>query len=108
MSNNEKLDNAELKEKLKSEVEEADWDMLKTHHDNGAVFIISEKIPLLDAAIAVATDKVSFVKLWVDNGDMARPNEKQVEYFSESPFKKICDFIIIQPYVLIQLKETHS
>ncbi len=100
----EKVTNVEdLKDKLKTEVEQADWDMLKIHHQNGAVFIVSSPLELLDAAVAIAQDKSQFVKLWLDNGELARPTEKQVKNFEEKPYEKICDFVIIQPYVLVRL-----
>lgn len=93
----------ELKEKLKTEVEQADWDMLRVHHDNGAVFLVQGNLELLDAAVAVAQDKTQFVKIWLDNGDLARPSDEEVTEFEKEKFKKICDFIIIQPYVLVKL-----
>ncbi len=93
----------DLKDKLKTEVEQADWDMLKVHHQNGAVFIVSGSLQLLDAAVAIAQDKSQFVKVWLDNGELARPTEDQVKNFEASPYEKICDFVIIQPYVLIRL-----
>lgn len=93
----------ELKEKLKSEVEQADWDMLRVHHQRNSIIMIMGNLELLDVAVAVAMDKTDFVKLWLDNGDIARPTEKQVFDFEKHPFQKICDFVIISPYVLIKL-----
>lgn len=93
----------ELKEKLKSEVEQADWDMLQVHHDKGAVFIVSSNLGLIDAAVAVAQDRTQFVKIWLDNGDLSRPTDDQVKNFQKNKFEKLCDFIIIQPYVLVKL-----
>lgn len=93
----------ELREKLISEIEQADWDMLRTHHKNGAVFTVSGSLSLLDVALAVAQDKTQFVKIWLDSGELARVTEEQVKSFEQSPFEKICDFLIIRPYVLIKL-----
>lgn len=92
----------ELKEKLKTEVEQADWDMLRTHHDNGAVFMVKGHLGLLDVAVAVAMDKTQFVKVWLDNKELERPSEDDVLTYEKEPFKKIGDFIIIQPYVLVK------
>ena len=92
----------ELKEKLQTEIEEADWDMLKIHHDNGAVFIVHGELSLIDAAVAVAMDKTDFVKIWLDNGELARPSDKEVTQFEKDKFSKMCQFIIVQPYVLIK------
>lgn len=93
----------EIKEKLKSEIETADWDMLKVHHEKGAVFIVHGELSLIDAAYAIATDKVNFVKIWLDNKELDRPTVEEVEKFKKEPFKKFCDFVIVQPYVLIKL-----
>ena len=92
----------DLKDKLKNEVDQADWDLLKVHHENGAVFCVHGPLGLLDVAVAVAQDKTQFVKIWLDNGELKRPTEDEVAQFEKEPFKKICDFIIIQPYVLIK------
>ncbi len=93
----------ELKDKLKTEVEEADWDLLRVHHENGAVFVTKGNLDLLDVAVAIAQDKVQFVKVWLDNGDIARPTDDEVSLFEKEPYKKICKFIIVQPYVIIKL-----
>lgn len=92
-----------LKEDLKTQIDEADWSMLKVHHENGTVFIVKDNLELVDAAAAVAADKIDFVKIWLDNGELYRPSESDIEKFSKEEFKKMCKFIIVQPYVLIQL-----
>lgn len=94
----------ELKEKLKTEVEETDWAPLKQHHENKAVYIISG-MDLLDAAVAVAHDKVEFIKLWLDSGAMRQPSEEEVAKWDSNKNLKMAKFIIIQPYVLISLIE---
>ena len=77
--------------------------MLSIHHENGAVFIVADPLSLVDAAVAIVKDKTDFVKVWLDNGELARPSEKFVVEFSKKKYEKMCTFIIIQPYVLIKL-----
>ena len=96
----EKID--DLKDKLKTEVEETDWAPLKQHHDHGAVFII-EGVDLLDASVAVAKDKVEFIKLWLESGALRKPTDEEVAAWDADKNTKLARFIIIQPYVLIQL-----
>lgn len=96
----EKID--DLKDKLKTEVEETDWAPLKQHHEHGAVFII-EGIDLLDAAVAVAKDKVEFIKLWLESGALRKPTNEETEKWDAEKNMKLARFIIIQPYVLIEL-----
>ncbi len=93
----------ELKKKLKAEIEQADWDMLRVHHENGAVFMVASNLSLEDVGVALAMDKTNFVKIWLDNGELTRPSEEEVAVFEKDKFKKICDFIIVQPYVLVKL-----
>lgn len=95
----------DLKEKFKTEIEEADWSMLEKHYERDAVFIVKENLPLIDVAVAVAQDKVQFIKIWLDNNEIHRPSKEDVEKFEKDKFKKMCQFIIVQPYVLIRLLE---
>jgi hypothetical protein len=94
----------ELKDKLKTEIEETDWEPLKQHHENQAVFIVSN-LDLLDAAVAVAQDKVEFIKLWIDSGNLRKPSDEEVANWDAKKNLKMASFIIIQPYVLIALME---
>ena len=92
----------ELKEKLSQEVDEADWNLLKKHHESETVFIVGKDLDLVDVGVAIAMDKSHMVKGWLDSGQLAKPTDEQVKYYEENEFKKMCKFIIIQPYVLIQ------
>jgi hypothetical protein len=92
----------ELKAKLSTEIEEADWNLLKKHHENETVFFVSDDLNLVDVAVAVAKDKANFIKVWLDSGQLARPTDDQVKYYESIEYKKMCKFLIIQPYVLVQ------
>ncbi len=92
----------DLKQKLANEVDQADWDMLRIHHQNHAVYLVLEDLLLLDVAVAIAQDKVSFVKIWLDNQQLRRPTDKEVQDYEKSKFAKNFEFIILQPYVLIK------
>lgn len=89
-----------FKEKFESEIEECDWDMLRPHHERGAVFIVTENLDLVSVATALAEDNVSQVKIWLDNKDFYKLEEtKELE---NEPFKKFAKFLIVQPYVLVK------
>jgi hypothetical protein len=94
----------DLKEKLKTEIEIADWDMLRVHHEREAVFMVDRSIDLLVAAVAIAQDNSSLVSIWITDSKLARPEDSKVEEYELEKYKKNFDFIIIQPYVLVQLK----
>ena len=93
----------ELRSKLSTEIEETDWNALKKHNENETVFFVSSDLDLIDVSVAVATDKSHFVKVWLDSGQLARPTDEQVKYYDANEYKKMCKFIIIQPYVLVQV-----
>lgn len=93
-----------LKEEFKSQIDEADWSMLKDHHANGAVFIVDEQLNLVDVGVGIALDKAQIIKLWLDDGLLYRPGEELVSSLSKDEYKMCADFIIIQPYVLVRLK----
>ena len=97
--------NEELKEKFKTEVEQADWNMLAPHHEKGAVFILGSSLDLLDVGVALAKDDSDQVKIWLDNKQLLKPSDKQVEDFTKNPYEKFCKFLIIQPFVLVKLMD---
>ena len=92
-----------LKEKLKSEAEQADWDALKPHHDRGALFVVSDKLDLFVVGEAIANDDVTQVKIWLDNKDLFRLDN--TDKFDKEKFNKIGTFVIVQPYVLLKLDD---
>jgi hypothetical protein len=93
----------ELKEKLTSEIEETDWAPLKQHYEHGGVFIVGEGVDLVEAAIAIAQDKVEFIKLWLESGALRKPTEEEVQEWDANKNIKLARFVIVQPYVLIDL-----
>jgi hypothetical protein len=94
---------SELRDKFKSEIEQADWDMLEPHHLKQTVFILADELDLIVVGEALAKDDTELVSLWLGNKSLQKPSDKQVKFFNENPYKKICDFLIIQPFVLAKL-----
>lgn len=93
----------DIKSKLHSEIDETDWSMLRPHYDRGAVFIISESLDLAEVGEALATDKVDAVKAWQTSKSLGPLDEEIANKFDKDPHTKIARFLIIQPYVIIQL-----
>lgn len=87
---------------FRNEIDKASWPMLKDHHKRGAVFVISQDLELSVVAQALATDKVGQVKIWLDNGQFRKLEDKETESFSDDATDYIVHFIIVQPYVLIK------
>lgn len=96
-----KIDKDSLKEKLKDDLDEASWEMLKDHHERGAVFLIDNSLELIDVGAAIAVDEVSTVKIWLDNKQFKKLEEIPTDV--DQTVRDI-DFLIVQPYVLIKLR----
>ena len=87
---------------FRDEIDKASWPMLKDHHKRGAVFVVASELELSVVADAIATDKVNQVKIWLDNGQFKKLEDEDTKDFSEDPLDYIFNFIIVQPYVLVQ------
>lgn len=97
------IDKDSLKEKLKDDIDKASWEMLKIHHERGAVFVVDSKLDLIDVGAAIAVDEVNTVKIWLDNKQFTKLEEIPTE---EDQKERKIKFLIVQPYVLIQLQIT--
>lgn len=95
-------DNKSINE-FKSEVEQADWAALKDHNKRGALFIIDKNLKLEEVANAFARDFSSVVKIWLDSKELQIVDDKMAEDFAKNEFEKLANFLIVQPYVLMQL-----
>jgi hypothetical protein len=94
------VDKEALKVKLKDDIDKASWDMLKVHHERGAVFIVDSNLELVDVGASIALDEVNIIKIWLDNEQF-----KKLDKIPENVdmFVRDINFLIIQPYVLIQI-----
>ena len=92
--------------KLNSELDSASWDMLLDHHDRGAVFLVAPSVPLVKVGTALALDKTDLVSVWLGNDELKKVTDTMAAGFDKDPKAKVFDFLIVQPYVLIQYKKT--
>lgn len=93
----------ELVKKFKSELESADWNALKTHHERGALFLVDGKLDLYEVACSIALDEVEPVKGWINAEELRQPTDAEVELWKEDEYRKLGSFLILQPYVILQL-----
>ena len=98
----------ELEKKFKEEINVADWSKLKPHHKRGALFIVENRISIIQMAIDIALDDTTRVKEVMDLQLLRSPTKKEVESWDADPDKDIAAYLIIQPYVLIQLQKDAS
>jgi hypothetical protein len=93
----------QLIEKFKSELEQADWNALKAHHERGALFVVAGDLDLYEVACSIALDDVANVKSWIESEKLAQPGEEEVKTWEEDEYRKLGSFLILQPYVILQL-----
>jgi hypothetical protein len=90
-----------------NEVDQASWELIEPHYKSGALFVVDPKLDLVTVANVMAKDQVSIIKIWLDNKELRRLTKDEVRKIEALPeSEKFCDFIIVQPYVLILLKES--
>lgn len=92
-----------LIEKFKSELEQADWNALKAHHERGALFLIAGDLDLYEVACSIALDDVTSVKAWIENEKLFQPGDNEVKSWESDEYRKLGSFLILQPYVILQL-----
>jgi len=79
------------------------WDVLAPHFARGALFIASNELDLTEVGKAIAADDANSVASWLESKELRRPEELEVEGWSKSAHEEFASFIIVQPYVIIQL-----
>ena len=90
---------AELRAKITSEILPCDWAALRPHHTRDALFLVSPDLDLVEAAVAVATNRADRVEVWLTVGRLGRPATALVPELEAGRFQ----FVIVQPFVLAQL-----
>lgn len=93
----------DLIEKLKNEIDEADWNLLKQHYERGALVLVDDELDIFEVAVAVVDDSVEQVSQWLDQDKLKKEFPELIEEWEKDPYKKVAKFIIIQPYVFIKL-----
>ncbi len=90
---------SELRKKLQTEIEECDWNLLDKNLERGAVILVDSTIDLVDAGMAIAEDQTQTVANWLNNRQLISLSMDDSGKYQEKKFQ----FLIIQPYVLVQL-----
>lgn len=85
------------------EIMETTWKALSLHHRRKALFFVCPPVDLLSAANAVALDQTRIIQAWISSKHLFRPDENYIKTISDD---KTFRFVIIQPYVLVQLENT--
>ncbi|MEC4819233.1 MAG: DUF2288 domain-containing protein [Scytonema sp. PMC 1069.18] len=97
------MNNQDLRAELTENLDEAEWEWLIPHVQRDAVIVVSEGLDLLDVGLAIASDKVSEVQIWIDEALIAKPSVTQVGEWNTQRTKRF-NTLIVQPFVLVQEK----
>ena len=92
-----------LEEKLKSELETAEWEILKPHFERESLIIVSEELDILKVALTVAQGNLKQVELWMKDNLLTKPTPQQMQAWKQNPQTPFL-FLIVQPWVFAQLK----
>ena len=97
------LSKEELIKKFKSEVDQADWEMLSPHFQRGALFKIDSKADMFRIAADLALDNVSEVRNYISENILIKASDKDLELFGKDKNVFFANFLVVQPYVLFQV-----
>jgi hypothetical protein len=93
----------DLRQKLMSEIDIADWEDLLPHFAHDRLFACQEDLSLLDAAIAIAVDDLGTVRTLIRGGHLFTPDDELAARWHDG--KESFRFLIVQPYVLVKIRK---
>lgn len=74
---------------------------MRAHLERDAVIVISPSLPLIEAAIAVASDEAETVDRWIREGTMRKPSrDERASWPTEEGRTWLA--VVVQPFVLVQ------
>ena len=94
---------SDLREKLKENLDEAEWDWLVPHAQRDVIIVVADGLDLLDVGEAIATDNIPSVQNWIDEQLLAKPSPEQLGNWNSDRTKRF-NALIVEPYVLVQEK----
>ena len=95
----------DIKQKLTDDLMTTCWEGLAAHCKKDHLLLVSKELDIIDVAMRVAQDSVPHIEKWLVNEEIRKPSLNQITTWESSPEMEF-DFLIVQPWVLIQEK-TH-
>lgn len=74
---------------------------LKAHLDRDGVFIVRADLDLVECGVAVATDDVARVTLWIEQSKLRKPSLAERTSWAEEEGRTWIA-VVVQPFVLVQ------
>jgi len=85
-----------------NEIQKGRWELIEPHFNRGTVFIINEPLDLQTVGHCLAKDQVNILKIWLDSKEVVKLEEEDLGNYVENPSADFCDFLIVQPFILIK------
>ncbi len=92
-----------MEEAFGLDINKGSWDMLAPHFARGALFLAASTLELRAVGEAIAKDQASTVAAWLESSELKRPSDEDVAQWAQQGGEEFAHFIIVQPYVIIQL-----
>lgn len=93
----------DLRTKLDSERADLTWEHLETSGHLDAIVVVANDLDLADAGVALANNDVANVQAWLASGRLHRPGDVELATWRAAP-ERTFEMIVVQPFVLVQLK----
>lgn len=90
----------ELRDKLVSEVLPCGWRDLAPHQKRDGLLLVRHDLDLIEAAMALATDRSDRVGVWLTIGRLGRVDDALAAQHAAKGARY--QFVIVQPWVLAQ------
>lgn len=90
-----------LKEKLKKDILDTNWEPLAPQFAKGSVYLLDGDVDIIEVGVAMAEDNISAIKTWLDDGLMSPPTPEEATLFAKNE-DILFKMLIIEPYVIIQ------
>lgn len=91
----------DLRAELAENLDEAEWEWLKSHVQRDVVVVVAQSLDLLDVGVAIANDNVTSVQHWISEQLIAKPSPEQMQIWNSDRATRF-SALIVQPYVLVQ------
>mgnify|MGYP001465671642 FL=1 len=101
----EKQNFEELYKKLEEEKSETTLKDLEIHQKRRAIILVSETLDIVKVGTHIALDDKTIIQSWLEKNLVQNIENHEFEKL-KSMDNKMVSFIIIQPFVLIQLYST--
>lgn len=101
----EKQNFEQLYKKLEEEKSEATFKDLEIHQKRRAIVLVSETLDIVKVGTHIALDDKEIIQNWLEQKLIQNLEDNEFEKL-KSMDNKMVSFIIIQPFVLIQLYST--